>query len=232
VSDRHLRRDELVDLADLTARDTACSVQLSAAAAHAASCGACRDAVAALRDVLTAARSADVPEPSPLYWEYAARGVREAIAGEPHPPGRPAFDFAQARKGLPLREEQGLPQREEHLHSRGWIRWPAIGAAGLGAVLAVGMFIRTPPPAAPPAHGDPGPATTASSGAGATVAGEAESWGLVRALSADLDVDAALQSGLIASDGLVDLGLLDLDETERQELGRLLTTALEAGPPS
>jgi hypothetical protein len=48
--------------------------------AHAGSCEACGRCVEEARGVLELARQAEVPEPSPLYWEALRRGVGRKIA--------------------------------------------------------------------------------------------------------------------------------------------------------
>lgn len=53
--------------------------------AHLAACAACRADVETLRTVVARVRASDVPEPSPLFWDYLAARVSEAIAREPLP---------------------------------------------------------------------------------------------------------------------------------------------------
>jgi hypothetical protein len=50
--------------------------------AHVEACEACARRVAGLRETLDALERADVPEPSPFYWESLRRGVRQRIALE------------------------------------------------------------------------------------------------------------------------------------------------------
>ena len=51
--------------------------------AHLSACGRCAGRVEEARAGLTLARRADVPEPSPLYWEAMRRSVERRIAEEP-----------------------------------------------------------------------------------------------------------------------------------------------------
>jgi hypothetical protein len=51
--------------------------------AHAAACTRCAERVEEARAGLDLARRADVPEPSPLYWEAMRRSVERRIAEEP-----------------------------------------------------------------------------------------------------------------------------------------------------
>lgn len=50
--------------------------------AHLASCLECGKTLSELRLGIAAARSAEVPEPSPLYWQALRRNVDERIVGE------------------------------------------------------------------------------------------------------------------------------------------------------
>jgi hypothetical protein len=73
----HLSRDER-----LLALDDALP---QGRAAHLAECTACRADVETLRRVVARVRASDVPEPSPLFWDYLAARVSDAIAREPVP---------------------------------------------------------------------------------------------------------------------------------------------------
>jgi hypothetical protein len=70
----HLSADDLVDLADGTRPESS--------APHLTSCGACRAQLADLRMMMRAAVAADVPEPSPLFWDQLSRRVHEAVEAE------------------------------------------------------------------------------------------------------------------------------------------------------
>ena len=72
---RHLSDESLVGLAEGEGTD--------AERAHAAACGRCAERVEEARAGLVLARRADVPEPSPLYWEAMRRSVERRIAREP-----------------------------------------------------------------------------------------------------------------------------------------------------
>jgi len=76
---KHPRDEELLDLAlgEGAADDRA----------HAAGCDACGRRLADLREGLALAREAQVPEPSPLYWDALRRNVAARIAEEPAPSG-------------------------------------------------------------------------------------------------------------------------------------------------
>jgi hypothetical protein len=56
--------------------------------AHVAACAPCATRVEETLAALALARRADVPEPSPLYWEAMRRSVGRRIAEEPRPAPR------------------------------------------------------------------------------------------------------------------------------------------------
>jgi hypothetical protein len=107
---RHLSREDLLTRADggaLTA----------AAEGHLRGCLDCQGEVAQLEVTLGRVREADVPEPSPLFWEHLAAHVGRAVAQEPSP---------RAAISLP-----------------GWRWWaPASGLAA--AVVALVVAVATP----------------------------------------------------------------------------------------
>jgi len=73
---RHLTSREVVDALDGTLT--------LARQAHLDTCGTCARAVEALRITQDAAGdSADIPEPSPLFWTHFSDRVREAVSEEP-----------------------------------------------------------------------------------------------------------------------------------------------------
>jgi len=74
---RHLTPDEFVDMLE--------SGDAASAPAHLASCAACRKQLDDLRAALTMASGAEVPEPSPLFWDAFSERVRTAIEEDPRP---------------------------------------------------------------------------------------------------------------------------------------------------
>ncbi len=81
VSGRHLRPDEIVDLAE--------GARTASESAHLETCELCRRQLADVRAALGAAAYGEVPEPSPLFWDHLSARVRAAIAAE-GAPGRAA----------------------------------------------------------------------------------------------------------------------------------------------
>lgn len=53
--------------------------------AHVSACASCQQTLAEVRDGWELAREADVPEPSPVYWEAFRRGVGRRIAQQAAP---------------------------------------------------------------------------------------------------------------------------------------------------
>lgn len=74
--------------------------------AHVAGCERCRREVAALRGTLQEMRAAEVPEPSPLFWEHMSRRIRSVTTEAPEPvrsqPWRRAGAWAPAWGTLAL----------------------------------------------------------------------------------------------------------------------------------
>jgi hypothetical protein len=68
----HLSEEQMIDLFD--------GVAPAEARAHAESCAECGKGLSALRSAFELAREADVPEPSPLYWQALRRNVQGRIA--------------------------------------------------------------------------------------------------------------------------------------------------------
>jgi hypothetical protein len=90
---RHVSEEELVDLAlDAGAGD---------ARRHAEGCATCASRLSELREGLALARQAEIPEPSPLYWEALRRNVSLRIAEEPR-------RFALWARLVPLAAAAGL----------------------------------------------------------------------------------------------------------------------------
>jgi len=71
----HLRHEEFVDALE---QSLAPERQ-----AHLDHCADCQASIAELSDTLQEARSVDMPEPSPLFWDHFSDRVRAATAAEP-----------------------------------------------------------------------------------------------------------------------------------------------------
>ena len=188
---RHLPPDLLIDIAEGTRPESSAS--------HLAECGECRRQLAELREMMAVAVSAEMPEPSPLFWDHLSARVRTAVAEDVE---RPA-PWARVLNARVLAGSLGL-----------------IGAA---AVLAMAVSMRTgnvpattvtltPPPVAAPAD----------------VATDDPSLTLLTDLADGLDWDAAVDDGLTVPVGAADVVVADLSDAERVELRRLLREAMSA----
>ena len=194
---KHLAPGTFIDLLDGTLAEPAVP--------HLAVCARCREQLSALRETWQAAADADVPEPSPLFWDHFSNRVREAVSSEP----------------------VGSPRWHERLSQP----WRIAGLAGMALaallVLAVVQFPadrasdeRVPP--SPTAMGDPVPLIDLSDDA---------MLGFVADLAGNLEWDDASDIGLSVR-GVDERAVADMTDVERSELHRLLTEALGAGSQS
>ena len=72
---QHLSPDELIEVVEDRTRLLA-----AGRAAHLSSCRSCRQQVQELRSVMLEASDLTVPEPSPLFWEHAAKRLSDVVA--------------------------------------------------------------------------------------------------------------------------------------------------------
>jgi hypothetical protein len=187
----HLTPDELIDAVDGTLAPLR--------RAHLDTCEACHQEAATLRGVLGEVRVADVPEPSPLFWDHLSARVRAAIADE-----------TAGHAPAPVRR---------------WFQWPVLAPlAGLASVLLA--LIAGLPAGAPDVVLDPD--TTIASAEAEPFDIEMQ-WALVADLVGDLDIDAAHEAGIATSPGVADAAVLELSVGEQQELVRLLHEELRVG---
>jgi hypothetical protein len=171
-----------------------------ARAAHLAACDACRAQADVLRTSLASVVSTEATDPSPLFWDHFATRVNERI--------------------------DEAPER------RGWLGIPRLAFVALGtlAVLVVGFNLLTAPggtnvPAAPTA-----PIATMTDAAPEIDDLDADAdWAIVRAAADGLDVEDAQAEGLIAKPGTADRMAMDLTESERAELMRLIQSEIKTG---
>jgi hypothetical protein len=201
----HLSRDELLGLAESDAP--------IAAGHHAASCPACRQEVESLRTVLHDARSVEVPEPSPLFWEHLSARVHRAIAEEPV--------AASADAGPWFRP-----------------RW-ALALGGLSAVVLAGVLVAGRGPSRSPAVvpqvvvAENGPSTIESTPVSEVADGmDGEDWDLVTGLAEDADVDDVSDLLDVVTPGTADGVVPRLSDEEQDELIRLIRAEMGKGRPS
>ncbi|HEY3885129.1 MAG TPA: hypothetical protein VGL62_07975 [Vicinamibacterales bacterium] len=201
----HLTDRELVEAAERTLP--------AARAAHLDGCPRCRIAAGELAASLREIASADVPDPSPLFWEHFSTRVREAVDADAAPP-QPSW--------------------------RGSLRahWIQIAAA-CGVLIAVASgawMVRQPRQSvattlAQTTRGDGAAAVAAGASSAALQVADASSddaaWDVLSAAAADLQIDDARQAGFGVRPAAIDNAVLKLTPAERNELGRLLQDELK-----
>ncbi|HUR35199.1 MAG TPA: hypothetical protein VM032_15455 [Vicinamibacterales bacterium] len=192
----HLSPGTFIDLLDGTVAESAVP--------HLSACEPCRRQLAELRGTWHAAIDADVPEPSPLFWDHLSTRVRCAIAADAAGPA-PWWRFA-------------------------WT-WRAAGVVSLAAVLlAVGVQVGVPrlrPVSIDRPGGPPPVPTPAAAAAGAPVdrLADDESLVFVADLASHIDWDDPGASSLV-SRGDAEQAVAGMSAGERAELQRLLNDAL------
>lgn len=198
----HLKKAELVDLAEGTRTESS--------APHLARCARCRRQVREMRDMMAAAAvDADVPEPSPLFWDHLSSRVRQAVVAEATAPRSRWNDRPTWRRVLV----------------------PA-SAFAIASLLIAGSLMRgataPPPNAAADARPDPSPAVVADGAAtdpfGETTDDE-DPLMLVADLSASMNLDPANDANL-APNVSAEYAVTDLNDDQLRELQRLLQQEL------
>jgi len=200
----HLSAETFVDVLDGTLGESDLP--------HLQTCAECRAQLAELRQTMAMAAEADVPEPSPLFWQHMAARVRESVAAEPVP---------GAASGLIAR-----------LLPAGFSWWGMGGLVGVAAAALLVVVVQTPRGSMTPAD-TPAPAQVLNTGDAepieAAPAFESdETLTFVTDLASGVDWDASADSGLASSVG-IERSVATLNADERAELGRLLTDALRGG---
>jgi hypothetical protein len=196
----HLDEVELVDALDgllSAARDT-----------HLEQCSSCAERLRSLRASLAGlGQSADVPEPSPFFWEHFSRRVSDSVRAEgtaSQAPGwwRPARIAALSAAAL------------------------VVIAASTTMILRMSPRSNGPQPATAVAPQEP-PATSEQTQQGALDVESDSDWALVRAVADDLDWEDAPEAGIHARPGAADRVAVEMSAAERRELARLLEDELK-----
>ena len=183
----HLNSDQFVDLAEGTRPE--------GSAPHLAGCEPCRAQLRELRAMLSAARNADVPEPSPLFWDHLSARVSDAVA------------------------EEGAPRERSRYVVPGWL---AVAAALLIAVVVSSRSTapaRVPAPLARAEFVSNAPA--APELLDDLASGNDPSLNLVAFLTDEADLDTAREAGLAAR-GSAEHAVMHMSDGELRELRRLL----------
>jgi len=202
---KHLSREELLDIAEGSRAEPP----------HVAECASCRGELQELRAVMVAVSEVDVPEPSPLFWDHFSARVREAVVREAAPSRTRWFG----------------------LGAGSWrIAVPAAALAAATVILLVVAFARrqTAPASSVTAAAQPvpsAPAPALSDALPRLTESRDPSFMFVSDLTDDMDIDTALEAGLV-SDGSADHAISHLSDDELRTLAALLKAQLAAGQAS
>lgn len=196
---RHLSPEALLDLADGTTPE--------ASVDHLARCAECRAQLSDLRATMGLALAADVPEPSPLFWDHLSARVRESIAAGGAPARRSVLWFG--------------------LEPLSWRFMTVAGGAATAVVIAaLAITMRTAPGPTEQASVEPTPALAAPVAQERDPVGDDASLALLTELARDLDWESAADAGMTLTAGAADDVVLELSGAERAELRRLLREAM------
>ena len=220
---QHLKKEELIDLAEGTRPESAVP--------HLASCEFCRVQLADLRAVMSVAAAVEVPEPSPLFWDHFSARVRHAVASE--------------APGENIENIENIENDESEAS-----RWPArlwtwralVPAAGFAAlVLAAVVVLRAPSEGGKSEPWSAGAPSMVEAGPGpdpvndvnvvdvAARVDDDPSLSLLADLAAELDWDDAVEAGLTDAAGSLDRVVTEMTNEERLELQRILKEELSSG---
>jgi hypothetical protein len=198
----HLTEHEFTDLLDGTLPPTRMH--------HLDSCAVCRNQADALQDAMSRLSEAEMPEPSPLFWQHFSANVRNALRG--YAPARSRW-FAGFQK-------------------------PAMAWGAAGAVAIVILAAAASRSMLPLVHdGGRGggaiqfPQNAFRSTADVVHAGDDidadEAWAIVRTVADDFAWEDAQAAGISARPGSAERIALELTAEERIELARLLEEELK-----
>jgi len=193
---RHLSVEEFVDAVE--------GVLPERRAAHVEGCAHCREHVAAARAALVSLRDADMPEPSPLYWQHLSARIHDSVAND-----RIDSGWRVALAGL--------------FGGRDLV--PAVSSALLivvvlaGGVLMRGRGTTVLAPA-------PSVATTGSDVSVANGIEDSEVWQVLTSAASDMPLDDAHAAGMAVQAGAIDGAVQRMSPDELNELGRLLQSEL------
>jgi hypothetical protein len=172
---------------------------------HVDACGTCRAAAADLSEIMRRAADvdADVPEPSPLFWDHLSARVREAVARERV--GGTAWWLASLRPFAPV-----------------------AAAAVLLVLVSATMVVRRQPPPAGVEAARSVAVTEPGMDVDATIdPASNEVWEVLTAAAADLELEDAHAAGLSVQPAAFDRAVQRLNADELNELGRLLQSELK-----
>lgn len=178
---------------------------------HLNGCAACQAEVEVLRTIVVDLDSdADMPEPSPLFWEHFQSRVNAAVREEATAPSR-------------------APWWQVLLGTGAMRTWLTVGATVAALVMVTAIYLRAPV--------DPGRTTGAAAEAalGETVVSDEAAlalvgaeWEFVSGMLATLE-DGDMRRVLTPSGNAVDAAMESLNESERKTFLRLLRAEMVAG---
>ena len=195
---KHFSPDELVDFAEGALPESS--------APHLESCDVCRQQLADLRAMMSAAAQVEVPEPSPLFWDHFSERVQRAVVLE------------------------NAPRRASWREPSSWPRalMPLSAAAFVGVIIAAVLGTR---PGVPPASPGASPSSQAPSVLERPLfepldASADPPLSLIADLTADIAWDAASRMELTTPAGGPDEAVGELTDGELRELQQLLKEEL------
>jgi hypothetical protein len=197
---KHFSPSEFVDFAEGTLAP--------ARAAHADGCDECRAQGALIGDAMRATAAAQVPEPSPLFWEHFSARVREGIAAEPpHTP----WSWLGHRESLRVAAAIAM-----------------VVAVVSAAWLARDRRMPNTPVRVVQEQAAAAAVTVQDADVAASVeAANAEVWAVLTAAASDMAIDEAGAAGMKPNSAAVDRAVQELTSAELTELGRLLQSELK-----
>lgn len=201
---RHLSTEALLDLAEGTATPAAADQ----ASVHLSSCARCAGELQRVQAALAIAlepSNAEVPAPSPLFWDHLSARVREAVAAEPSP-GRVSWFYLSAG-------------------------WRALIPVAAVVALAVAVSLRLGSGGdqqgsrlATTTHA---PVESKAEAAETSPAADDPALALLADLAGDFEWDDVADAGLMAGSSAIDRAMSELSDAERVELHRLLNEELK-----
>ena len=163
----------------------------------------CRHELAGLRATLSKAADADVPEPSPLFWDHLSARIKAAVE-----------------------QEAAGPRATWELLGSPW-RMAAVAAAGVAAARLRPDVPHSPGRAAGPHHERSTPTVRSARQSRRRQCGDDPSLDLIVDLAGDLEWDDAAAAGLVVRGDVVEQAVRDLSNDERIELLRVLREAID-----
>jgi hypothetical protein len=192
---KHLRESEFVDAIEGTLPPEG--------AAHLETCVLCRAQVDAIGGILREAEAADVPEPSPLFWDRLSARVRDRVADQA-PGGQRIWDWAGIRALMPLAAAVAI-----------------LIAVGSAALLPRALHDVSAPEVLAP------PVTNVADNEPAIDQKNLEVWDVLTSAASELEIDDAHEAGMGIRPAAVDRAVQRLNQDELTELERLLQSELK-----